>query len=106
MGMCMSACSSSSNLKICLACTMPVPPRDFGDVDPTECRGSRFGYDGLNVGFLYQARSVFGSRSIGALARGLVAESFRRGTCPRTYTNSRRQGSCDDATHHLGGRGD
>src|ERR1700757_1506514 len=49
----------------------------------------------LGVGYLHQARAVVGSGPIGALARGPMAQGFRRGTCPRTYTNSRRQGSCN-----------
>jgi hypothetical protein len=65
------------------------------------CAGSRFGCDGLSVGYLHQARSVVGSRPTGALARGPVAQVFCRGTCPRTYTNSRRQGSCNDAAYHF-----
>ena len=58
----------------------------------------------LGVGYLHQARSAIGSRPTGALARGPMAQVSRRGTCPRTYTNSRRQGSRNDATHHFGRR--
>ena len=31
-----------------------------------------------------------------------MAQVFRRGACPRTRTDSRRQGSCNDAAHHFG----